>query len=171
MVTASQQSTLPEVAWNEADEAFQRILGPTSAAPRLEGLGLKPIAVRQVEVPGGPLGAMLVFAKDSPAQRSFVGVLAVPDREQYMVYSPFGRQALLPPLERLAVQVSGYRGEARAFLWSDAAAVYAIYSTHVNELDEAMGRLIGGVLGEPAAPFTVEQERPAENDGADSPTD
>jgi hypothetical protein len=121
----------------EAEQDLKSTLGAHVTVPNLERQGFR--LYRPVPIPlrGSGNAMLLLYARDAAVGRDTLSVVVVPDKEQYVVFSPFGRPLFLPTWEVYPIELMTDDGrEASAFLWSDGAFVRVAVSRTNSVLSE-----------------------------------
>ncbi|MDZ4830286.1 MAG: hypothetical protein SGJ09_08840 [Phycisphaerae bacterium] len=131
------------VTAHEAEEELRSILGERVTVPDLSGLGFTLYRPRLVSLPGAARAALLYYARSRPGGPESISLVVVPDREQYVVFSPFGRPLFLPRGEVHAVDLPNEGSEpGHGFLWSDGSFVRVAISLTGSTIDDVADLLL-----------------------------
>ncbi|MDZ4754062.1 MAG: hypothetical protein SGJ11_06155 [Phycisphaerae bacterium] len=136
----------------EATSEAQRHLRENVQLPDLSATGFQPIAVESVTLPAATRSVLALYAARKEGFTEFVTVTIVPDREQYVVFSRFGRQIFLPVREPYPVETTpGRESDPHATVWSDGKFVFVVLgSSAPAALDIAYRLLANGESGSDA---------------------
>lgn len=97
-------------------------------------------APRPITLPGSAKAVQVFFSRPSGVgdHREGLSLVLVPDHEQYVVFSPFGRPLLLPPGDIYPVDPSpDLSTGSSALLWSDGTVVRILTTFSAATLEEA----------------------------------
>ncbi len=144
----------------EIEAEASSALGETASIPDLSALGFQPYGSRQISVPGSGRAVIVLYARTKGVEPTFVSLLLVPDREQYVVYSPFGKPTFLPADEVYPVDTSeGTSGGIEAYLWTDQKVVRVLLSSNGRALDEVCDTVLASAAKLSHEPGSAEPER------------
>jgi hypothetical protein len=119
------------------------ILGRPVEVPDLSAIGFEPYAPRAISLPGGGRALLLLYARAQRIHRSFLSIAILPDNEQFLVYSPFGKPLVLPVGERFPVDSpdSGL-ADVPSLVWTDGELVRILHTLDAAALEEAEGLVL-----------------------------
>ncbi|MFO0827728.1 MAG: hypothetical protein U0572_06210 [Phycisphaerales bacterium] len=154
----------------QAESELRSILGVPVKLPDGESLGFSIFRPRHVSLPGAARAAQVFYARNALGAPDAVSLILVPDRGQYVVFSPFGRPLFLPPWEVYPVSLPEDVGpEESALLWSDGSIIRVVVALSPKTLGDAERLFFNpAVMNADAADQAVSSE-PVE-DGTTTPT-
>lgn len=167
-VRLAETSAEQTISRADAEVALADLIGSAVTVPDLSSIGFGPLAVRPISLPGAARSAIVLYTGQTESgRRNFVSVALVPDREQFVVYSAFGKPAILPIGEPFAVEPEqpGF-GDVPSMVWSDGNVIRILHSPDSRTL-EAAERLIRSSgprrAGSDASGGESSNERPPES--------
>jgi hypothetical protein len=123
--------------------AAAEILGKPVEVPDLSGIGFEPYAPRAISLPGGARALLLLYARPQRIHRSFLSIAILPDKEQFLVYSPFGKPLVLPVGELFSVDPPhGGFADVPSLVWTDGDLVRILHTLDPTALEEAEALLL-----------------------------
>lgn len=130
------------------------VLGQPANVPDLSQFGFVVYPIRQVALPGAGRAVIVLYGRTGLVQPTFLSLVLVPDREQYVVYSPFGKPTYLPKGDVYPVGNSdGIPGPSEAFVWTDGSLVRVLLSLDGSALDEVSDAIIRPSLAKISGSF------------------
>lgn len=121
----------------DAERDAAALLGSSVRLPDLVADGWTVHAPKPVAVPGSARSVAVTFSRSLVGGVERVSLILVPDNEQYVVFSPFGRPLFLPPWEAYPIELPQDTIEsAVALLWSDGSVVRVLVAGSEAVLSE-----------------------------------
>lgn len=124
-------------------EAAAEILGKPVDIPDLGSIGFELYEPRAVSLPGGGRALLLLYARPQRIHRAFLSIAMLPDKEQFLVYSPFGKPLVLPVGEPYPVDSpdSGF-ADVPSLVWTDGDLVRILHTLDPAALEDAEALLL-----------------------------
>ncbi len=121
-------------------------------APDLSDLGYRPLTVQPLTVPGASRAALVLYVAATGTARSFLALGAIPDREQYVVYTALGRPLFLPAGEPFRVETNGgLNSDASATILTTGSMVLVVVGSPKSPALDVATRLLKPANAKPLA--------------------
>ena len=127
----------------DAAERLRELLPMAVDVPDLSAEGYEPAFVEPASLPAANRAAIVGYVSTQNDRLDYLGVAIVPDQEQYVVYSSFGRPKFLPAFELYPVETDlGQLFEPHASVWSNGSVVFVIAGTRGSPIANAANRVM-----------------------------
>jgi hypothetical protein len=121
----------------DAERDVRALLGASVRLPDLVADGWTVHVPKSVAVPGSARSVAVNFSRSLLGGVERLSLLLVPDKEQYVVFSPFGRPLFLPPWEAYPIEFpQDSIDDAVALLWSDGSVIRVLVARSESVLAE-----------------------------------